>query len=140
PQGSPSRPPLAADAAPTGALPQTPGLPADRSAADIALRLPWAGRENPAEILREEREVLDAVEIRIKYAGYIEREKRLAEKILRLENLEIPADFDFRKITALSMESRIKLERYRPRTIAQASRIPGVSPADISVLLVYFGR
>ena len=140
-QGSPSRPPLAADAAcHTVALPQNPGLLGDRSAADIALRIPWAGRERPAEILREEREVLDATEIRIKYAGYIEREKRLAEKILRLENLEIPENFDFQKLTALSMECRIKLERYRPRTIAQASRISGVSPADISVLLVYFGR
>lgn len=85
-------------------------------------------------------EVRDAAEIRIKYAGYIDRERRLAEKILRLEDLEIPADFDFFKITALSMECRIKLDRYRPRTIAQASRISGVSPADISVLLVYFGR
>ena len=89
---------------------------------------------------RPDDEVLDAVETQIKYAGYIEREKRLAEKILRLEELEIPQDFDFQKITALSMECRIKLERYRPRTIAQASRISGVSPADISVLLVYFGR
>jgi tRNA uridine 5-carboxymethylaminomethyl modification enzyme len=85
-------------------------------------------------------EVLDAVEIEIKYAGYINREKRIAEKILRLEDLEIPEGFDFFKITALSMECRIKLDRYRPRTIAQASRISGVSPADISVLLVYFGR
>jgi tRNA uridine 5-carboxymethylaminomethyl modification enzyme len=85
-------------------------------------------------------EVRDAVEIEIKYAGYIDREKRIAEKILRLEDLEIPEDFDFFKITALSMECRIKLDRYRPRTIAQASRISGVSPADISVLLVYFGR
>jgi len=85
-------------------------------------------------------EVLDAVEIEIKYAGYIDREKRIAEKILRLEDLEIPEGFDFFKITALSMECRIKLDRYRPRTIAQASRISGVSPADISVLLVYFGR
>ena len=85
-------------------------------------------------------ETLDAAEIRIKYAGYIDRERRLAEKILRLEDLAIPDDFDFFKITALSMECRIKLDRYRPRTIAQASRISGVSPADISVLLVYFGR
>ena len=113
----------------TGALPQTPGLLGDRSAADIALRIPWAGRERPAEILREEREVLDATEIRIKYAGYIEREKRLAEKILRLENLEIPENFDFQKLTALSMECRIKLDRYRPRTIAQAS------PLIVSLLL-----
>ena len=88
----------------------------------------------------EDKEVLDAAEIRIKYEGYIERERKLAEKILRLEDLTIPEDFDFQKITALSMECRIKLNRYRPRTIAQASRISGVSPADISVLLVYFGR
>ena len=125
----------------TGALPQTPPLqPTVSQGADLALRIPWAGREKPAEVLQEEREVLDAAEIGIKYAGYIEREKRLAEKILRLENLAIPEDFDFQKLTALSMECRIKLERYRPRTIAQASRISGVSPADISVLLVYFGR
>ena len=125
----------------TGDLPQTPPLqPAVSQGADLALRIPWAGREKPAEVLREERELLDAAEIGIKYAGYIEREKRLAEKILRLENLAIPEDFDFQKLTALSMECRIKLERYRPRTIAQASRISGVSPADISVLLVYFGR
>ena len=87
-----------------------------------------------------EEEVLEATEIEIKYAGYIDREKRVAEKILRLEDLAIPEDFDFFKLTALSMECRIKLDRYRPRTIAQASRISGVSPADISVLLVYFGR
>jgi hypothetical protein len=106
----------------------------------LVLRFPWAGREALAEIRFDEKEILDAAEIQIKYAGYIDRERRLAEKILRLEDLEIPEDFDFQRLTALSMECRIKLERYRPRTIAQASRISGVSPADISVLLVYFGR
>ena len=106
----------------------------------LPMNLPWDVREKPVVIRQAEEEVREAVEIRIKYAGYIEREKRLAEKALRLENLEIPPDFDFQKLTALSMECRIKLERYRPRTIAQASRISGVSPADISVLLVYFGR
>ena len=85
-------------------------------------------------------EVVEAVEIAIKYQGYIDREKKLADKILRLENIRIPDDYDFSKITALSIECRIKLDRYRPRTIAQASRISGVSPADISVLLVHFGR
>ncbi len=64
----------------------------------------------------------------------------MADKILRLENVKIPDDFDFSKLTALSIECRIKLERYRPKTISQASRISGVSPADIAVLLVYFGR
>ena len=85
-------------------------------------------------------EILEAAEIAIKYKGYIERERRLADKILRLENVMIPEDFDFSKLTALSIECRIKLERYRPKTISQASRISGVSPADIAVLLVYFGR
>lgn len=85
-------------------------------------------------------EISDAAEIGIKYAGYIDRERRLAEKMLRLESLSIPVHFDFHKLSALSIESRIKLSRYQPRTLAQASRIPGVSPADISVLLVYFGR
>ena len=85
-------------------------------------------------------EIVESVEIAVKYQGYIDREKKLADKILRLENIRIPDDYDFSKITALSIECRIKLDRYRPRTIAQASRISGVSPADISVLLVHFGR
>ena len=106
----------------------------------LPLRFPWAGREEAAEIRYDEKEILDAAEIQIKYSGYIDRERRLAEKILRLEDLQIPEDFDIQSLTALSMECRIKLERYRPRTIAQASRISGVSPADISGLLVYFGR
>ena len=85
-------------------------------------------------------EVIESVEISIKYAGYIERERKLAEKITRLENLVIPVGFDFDKVESLSIECRQKLKRYAPKTIAQASRISGVSPADISVLLVYFGR
>ena len=86
------------------------------------------------------REVLDASEISIKYKGYIERERQLADKIMRLESLSIPDGFDFDKVESLSIECRQKLKKYAPRTIAQASRISGVSPADISVLLVYFGR
>ena len=85
-------------------------------------------------------EVVESVEIAIKYAGYIDREKQQAEKNNRLEYIKIPADFDFDKVQSLSIECRQKLKRYRPSTIAQASRISGVSPADISVLLVYFGR
>ena len=100
---------------------------------------PWSYRLNNDPSF-DDREILDAVEIRIKYSGYIDRERKLAEKIKRLERLEIPEGFDFFKISALSMECRIKLDKYRPKTIAQASRISGVSPADISVLLVYFGR
>ena len=83
---------------------------------------------------------MEAVEIAVKYQGYIERERRLADKILRLENIRIPDDFDFSQVQSLSTECRIKLARYKPATIAQAARISGVSPADISVLLVYFGR
>lgn len=86
------------------------------------------------------REILDSSEITIKYKGYIQREQQMADKIMRLENLSIPEGFDFDKVESLSIECRQKLKRYSPRTIAQASRISGVSPADISVLLVYFGR
>ena len=85
-------------------------------------------------------EVIEAVEIAFKYAGYIEREKQQAEKNNRLEYIKIPADFDFNAVQSLSIECRQKLMRYRPATVAQASRISGVSPADIAVLLVYFGR
>ena len=86
------------------------------------------------------REILDSSEISIKYKGYIQREQQMADKIMRLENLSIPEDFDFDKVESLSIECRQKLKKYAPRTIAQASRISGISPADISVLLVYFGR
>ena len=86
------------------------------------------------------KEIIDAVEIEIKYKGYIDREKSIAEKISRLEDLKIPDGFDFNKVSGLTIECRQKLEKYKPSTIAQASRISGVSPADISVLLVYFGR
>ena len=86
------------------------------------------------------RDVIDSCEIGIKYKGYIQREQQMADKIMRLENLIIPEGFDFDKVESLSIECRQKLKRYSPRTIAQASRISGVSPADISVLLVYFGR
>ncbi|MDE6147007.1 MAG: hypothetical protein K2G18_02990 [Bacteroidales bacterium] len=86
------------------------------------------------------REILDSVEVSIKYKGYIEREQQLADKMLRLENLIIPDGFDFDKVNSLSIECRQKLKKYAPKTIAQASRISGVSPSDISVLLVYFGR
>ncbi len=86
------------------------------------------------------KEILDSCEIAIKYKGYIQREQQMADKIMRLENLIIPEGFDFDKVESLSIECRQKLKRYAPRTIAQASRISGISPADVSVLLVYFGR
>ena len=86
------------------------------------------------------KEELESADISIKYKSYIEREKQMADKIKHLENLIIPRGFDFSKVTSLSIECRQKLERYKPETIAQASRISGVSPSDISVLLLYFGR
>lgn len=85
-------------------------------------------------------EEIQSIETEIKYAGYIEREKLAAEKMSRLENLKIPPDFDFESLLSLSTEARQKLTRVRPATLAHASRIPGVSPADVNVLLVYFGR
>lgn len=85
-------------------------------------------------------DVVQSSEIAIKYSGYIDRERKIADKILRLESLIIPDGFDFDRVVSLSIECRQKLKKYSPKTIAQASRISGVSPADISVLLVYFGR
>jgi tRNA uridine 5-carboxymethylaminomethyl modification enzyme len=91
-------------------------------------------------ISRRKDEILETAEITVKYSGYIEREKNNAQKLERLEHISIPNGFDFPKITSLSMEARIKLSRIKPQTIGQASRIPGVSPADINVLLIHFGR
>lgn len=84
--------------------------------------------------------ILECAEILVKYRGYIEREKQIADKIHRLENLTIPEGYDFDKVSGLSIECRQKLVKYAPRTIGQASRISGVSPSDVSVLLMYFGR
>ena len=85
-------------------------------------------------------EEVESVDIAIKYQGYIDRERELADKMVRLESLRIPEGFDFDSVSGLSIECRQKLKKYAPRTLAQASRISGVSPADISVLLVFFGR
>jgi len=85
-------------------------------------------------------EVLEQAEIQVKYSGYIAKEKTNADKLQRLENVRIPDKFDYSKLKSLSYEAREKLESIQPVTISQASRISGVSPADISVLLVYLGR
>lgn len=85
-------------------------------------------------------EVLEEAEIQIKYKGYIEREKLIAEKLHRLENILIPEDFNYHEMNALTIEARQKLTKHRPTTIGQASRISGVSPADVNVLLIKFGR
>ena len=85
-------------------------------------------------------EIIELADIEIKYSGYIERERSVAEKLHRLEGIAIPADFDYMSMQSLTIEARQKLQRIRPTTIGQASRIPGVSPADINVLLIRFGR
>ena len=85
-------------------------------------------------------EILESVEIQIKYESYIERERLSADKLQRLEYVIIPEKFDFNKLQSISTEARQKLKKTQPKNIGQASRIPGVSPADISALLVYFGR
>ena len=85
-------------------------------------------------------EIVESAEINIKYKGYIERERLAADKLQRLNNIHLPKDFDYNSIQSLSTEARQKLSRIKPGTIGEASRIPGVSPNDISVLLVLMGR
>ena len=87
-----------------------------------------------------ENEVIEQAEIHLKYSGYIEKEKNNADKLNRLENVKIPATFNFQKLQSLSYEAREKLGKIQPTSISQASRISGVSPSDISVLLVHMGR
>ena len=85
-------------------------------------------------------EISEAAEIHIKYKGYIERERMVAEKMHRLENIKIKGKFDYPNLSAISTEARQKLEKIQPETLAQASRIPGVSPSDINAMLVLLGR
>lgn len=87
-----------------------------------------------------DQEILEQAEIQVKYSGYIEKEKNNAEKLIKLEDIKIPDNFDYSKIKSMSIEARQKLAEIKPVTISQASRISGVSPADISVLLIYMGR
>lgn len=106
----------------------------------LAPQLP-ALRNLLAEVEEERRsEIVEAAEIMIKYSGYIERENMQAEKLRRLEDLALPSDFRYEEITSMSTEARQKLSQHRPRTIAEASRIPGVSPSDISILLLMMNR
>jgi len=85
-------------------------------------------------------EVVEQTEVHVKYSGYIEKEKNSADKLQRLENIKIPTNFNYGKINSISYEAREKLTKIQPTTISQASRISGVSPSDVSVLLVYMGR
>lgn len=92
------------------------------------------------KITERQDEIIEATEIRIKYKGYIEREQQVAEKMLRLENIRIKGKFDYSKLNQITIEARQKLAAIDPETLAQASRIPGVSPCDINVMLVLMGR
>ncbi|WP_293891876.1 tRNA uridine-5-carboxymethylaminomethyl(34) synthesis enzyme MnmG [Flavobacterium sp.] len=87
-----------------------------------------------------DKEIVEQAEIQVKYSGYIEKERNNAEKLIRLEDIKIPENFDYHKIKSMSIEAKQKLSNIRPVTISQASRISGVSPADVSVLLIYMGR
>ena len=87
-----------------------------------------------------DQEILEQAEIQVKYSGYIEKERNNADKLTRLEDVKIPENFDYNKIKSMSIEAKQKLSNIRPVTISQASRISGVSPSDISVLLIYMGR
>ena len=93
-----------------------------------------------SEITERKEEVIEAAEIKIKYQGYIEREKMIADKMQRLESIKIRGRFDYNSLQSLSTEARQKLTKIDPETLAQAGRIPGVSPSDINVLLVLLGR
>ena len=85
-------------------------------------------------------EIAEAAEVLMKYKGYIEREKEVADKMHRLENIKIKGHFDYKNMNQISIEARQKLERINPETLAQASRIPGVSPSDINAMMVLMGR
>ncbi len=106
---------------------------------NIAAHIPAFRRELDKVNERKE-EILEAAEILIKYSGYIERERMIADKLGRLESIKIKGKFDYNSLQSLSTEARQKLTKIDPETIAQASRIPGVSPSDINVLLVLCGR
>jgi tRNA uridine 5-carboxymethylaminomethyl modification enzyme len=85
-------------------------------------------------------EIVEATEVLLKYEGYIEREKLIAEKLLRLEYINISGKIDYSTVQSLSTEARQKLMKIEPETIGQASRIPGISPSDVNILLVLIGR
>jgi tRNA uridine 5-carboxymethylaminomethyl modification enzyme len=85
-------------------------------------------------------EVVAAVEISVKYAGYLQRERDMADKLTRLDHIQLSPEFDYMKLTSMSIEARQKLTKIRPSTVGQASRISGVNPSDISILLIHIGR
>jgi tRNA uridine 5-carboxymethylaminomethyl modification enzyme len=85
-------------------------------------------------------EISEQAEIHVKYDGYLEKEKDLAEKMNRLEHVKLPQGFDYHSLSSLSMEARLKLTKIRPETLGQASRISGVNPSDVSILMIHLDR
>jgi tRNA uridine 5-carboxymethylaminomethyl modification enzyme len=85
-------------------------------------------------------EIVAAVEIAVKYAGYLQRERDMADKLTRLDHIQLSPEFDYLKLTSMSIEARQKLSKIRPSTVGQASRISGVNPSDVSILLIHLGR
>jgi len=106
---------------------------------DLATTVP-ALHDKIDEIGSKKEEIIEATEVLMKYEGYIEREKLIAEKLLRLEHINIFGRIDYNSILSLSTEARQKLTKIEPETIGQASRIPGISPSDVNILLVMLGR
>jgi len=106
---------------------------------DLATAIP-ALQEKIEETGSKKEEIVEATEVLLKYEGYIERERLIAEKLLRLEHIPISGRIDYNSILSLSTEARQKLTRIEPETIGQASRIPGISPSDVNILLVMLGR
>jgi tRNA uridine 5-carboxymethylaminomethyl modification enzyme len=106
---------------------------------DLAEAIP-ALKEKIDEIGTRKEEIVEATEVLLKYEGYIERERLIAEKLQRLEHINIRGRIDYNSIQSLSTEARQKLTKIDPETIGQASRIPGISPSDVNILLVLLGR
>jgi tRNA uridine 5-carboxymethylaminomethyl modification enzyme len=113
-----------------------------RPQVEIVELLKWIKGSSELEVMKSERfrEITESAEIKIKYEGYIHREKLIAEKIKRLEGLKIPGDIDYTELASISTEGRQKLNKIRPVTVGQAGRISGVSPSDVNILLLYLGR
>ena len=107
---------------------------------DELLQLNDKCRKFVEKLGKRRNEIVESVEISLKYQGYINREKSLADKIKRLNDLKIPQDIVFEELKSISTEGRQKLSKLRPETIGKASRISGVSPSDVSVLLMYLGK
>jgi len=106
----------------------------------VAIYLRVSTQDQYVENQNLDSEVLEQTEVQVKYSGYIAKERVNADKLQRLENVKIPVNFDYSKLKSLSFEAREKMAAIQPVTISQASRISGVTPSDISVLLVYLGR